>query len=314
MGPLDLTELNKFFNAYRPKPSPKPLTAEDEKWLDLYFARIRRLNGVSPPSLSLTSSPASSTTSLSTDNEDIHSNFMTDDKISSSILANQTEFQRCPHLNDCSQAFDGSQEKTQQRQSWSEVQPQYTFTSTHDIHPPSPTPVTQKFNPHAAPFVPTYALANHDLPAYVPSPVPQIAQPLPSPQPVWFNNFWAGTHTNTTNEHKAHSFELVSSQIWTTEAIAELAQNFCWKGSEGLFPESAGVAPFARAVYIEFWNKDAAGGQCGSAFLSHLQECVVWTFDACWNLVCFATTLVALVPYLHPLFTLSFYFRTIRTP
>ncbi|KII91074.1 hypothetical protein PLICRDRAFT_174400 [Plicaturopsis crispa FD-325 SS-3] len=139
--------------------------------------------------------------------------------------------------------------------------------------PPAPSPSNDFYNttatdlnPHAARFIPTKP--------YVP----------PSPFPAgerWFNVFWSGAEATVARDHGLWAAKLVACREWDTQAIIELVQHFCWRGTEYDQSRSGRVASFARHVYSEFLEK--MGEWYSSCFMWHLRECVVTTFRLCWK-------------------------------
>ncbi|KAJ7077864.1 hypothetical protein B0H15DRAFT_915033 [Mycena belliarum] len=142
----------------------------------------------------------------------------------------------------------------------------------------APAPV-QELNPLAAPFVPTSRRQSLTKAAVRP-----ICKPAPQPPlvlPVWSDAFSRGACASAAPDHHKYAAAIVSSRRWPIEAMAELAQYFCWRGGEKITEESAGIAPFAFMVYRQFF--DIHGEEAGQSFIWHLRECVVGAFKACWD-------------------------------
>ncbi|KAJ7504489.1 hypothetical protein B0H11DRAFT_1852897 [Mycena galericulata] len=160
---------------------------------------------------------------------------------------------------------------------------QAIFTSSKFLSEEQPAPpVTprEELNPLAAPFVPTFraqSLARAAVPCAAKPPV----QPQPAVLPIWFNSFSRGACTSATPLHHQYAIAIVTSRTWPIEAMAELAQHFCWRGGEKMTDESAGIAPFAFMVYRQFF--DLRGEETAQSFIWHLRECVVGAFKACWD-------------------------------
>ncbi|KAJ6493664.1 hypothetical protein C8R47DRAFT_416644 [Mycena vitilis] len=147
----------------------------------------------------------------------------------------------------------------------------------NEIQPPPPTTPREELNPRAAPFVPTFRAQS------LARPVPRTAKPPVQPQvvrPVWFDAFSRGACTSATADHARYATSIVTSRLWPIEAMAELAQNFCWRGGEKITEESAGIAPFAFMVYRQFF--DIHGEEVAQSFIWHLRECVVGAFKV-WD-------------------------------
>ncbi|KAJ6591693.1 hypothetical protein DFH09DRAFT_907476 [Mycena vulgaris] len=144
----------------------------------------------------------------------------------------------------------------------------------------TPPPVTprEELNPLATPFVPTFRAQS--LPRAAVQRVPKPVQPQ-LVLPIWFDAFSRGARTSATPEHAKYAIAIVNSRMWPIEAMAELAQHFCWRGGEKITEESAGIAPFAFMVYRQFF--DIHGEEAGQSFIWHLRECVVGAFKACWD-------------------------------
>ncbi|KAJ7623302.1 hypothetical protein FB45DRAFT_101400 [Roridomyces roridus] len=135
---------------------------------------------------------------------------------------------------------------------------------------------SDQLNPLATPFVPTFSR---------PQPVRRASVPA-NPKPVqlppkWLDAFSRGASHAATPLHEQYAAAIVASRTWPIEAMAELAQHFCCKGSEKITEESAGIAPFAFMVYRQFF--DLLGEQTAQSFIWHLRECVVGAFKACWD-------------------------------
>lgn len=128
-------------------------------------------------------------------------------------------------------------------------------------------------NPMAVPFVPT-----HSRPV-----TPRgSAPPKHASQPTWAAAFQKGACTSSNGNHHLHADAVVSSLLcWTADALAELAQYFCCKGSERVSEESAGVASFALMVYQKFWK--ARGEQTAVSFVWHLREQSLASFKKSWD-------------------------------
>lgn len=126
--------------------------------------------------------------------------------------------------------------------------------------PSSPSPASSLgTNPFAVPFVPS-----------------QFTTPL------WFSTFWIGVSTDDVQVHNAYSIDLVNSTQWTTQALADLAQHFCWKGADPT-TDVCSVAPFARAVHDRF--RETYGDLYANSLTRHIREIVVGHFKACWKSV-----------------------------
>ncbi|KAJ7066723.1 hypothetical protein C8F01DRAFT_1124297 [Mycena amicta] len=134
--------------------------------------------------------------------------------------------------------------------------------------------VEQDLNPYAAPFIPKSSS---------PPRRNSIAKPAPPrPQPIWLDAFTPGTRTSATEVHRHYATAIVTSrESWPIEAMAELAQNFRWRGGEKITEESAGIAPFAFMVYSQFC--DVFGEELSQSFLWHLRECVIGAFIVTWD-------------------------------
>lgn len=172
---------------------------------------------------------------------------------------------------------------------------QAIFTSAKFLSEDQPVPpVTprEELNPLAAPFVPTFraqSLARAAVPRTTKPPV----QPQ-SPLPIWFDAFSRGACTSATPLHDKYAIAIVASRLWPIEAMAELAQHFCWRGGERITEESAGVAPFAFMVYRQFF--DLHGEETAQSFIWHLRECVIGAFKACWDPVSSLAWLYIAIP------------------
>jgi len=146
---------------------------------------------------------------------------------------------------------------------------------------PPPTTPKEELNPFATPFVP--GLRTQAAPRVV-TPPRRLTKPPVQPQavrPVWLDAFTRGACTSATPEHHSLANSIVASRRWPIEAMAELAQHFCWRGGEKITEESAGIAPFAFAVYRQFY--DIYGEEVAQSFVWHLRECVVGAFKSCWD-------------------------------
>ncbi|KAJ7733260.1 hypothetical protein DFH07DRAFT_754944 [Mycena maculata] len=159
---------------------------------------------------------------------------------------------------------------------------QSIFTSAKFISEDRPAPPLtprEELNPFAAPFVPTFRAR-----PVVKAPVPWVAKPPVEPRPalpIWFDAFSRGACTSATPLHHQYASAIVTSRLWPIEAMAELAQHFCWRGGEKITEESTGIAPFAFMVYRQFF--DLHGEETAQSFIWHLRECVVGAFKACWD-------------------------------
>jgi hypothetical protein len=93
------------------------------------------------------------------------------------------------------------------------------------------------------------------------------------------------TTTSTTSEHDVLAMVIVNSERWdSSEAMAELAQEFAWHGTEEVPPEQAVVvATFAQEVYKKF--RDMRGEEYGGSFLWQLKEAVLGTYMNVWDAV-----------------------------
>ncbi|KAF7370701.1 hypothetical protein MSAN_00703300 [Mycena sanguinolenta] len=141
----------------------------------------------------------------------------------------------------------------------------------------APSTPREELNPLAAPFFPR----SPPVKAVVPPPrLTKPAQP-PATRPVWLDAFTRGACTSATPEHHSLATAVVASRRWPIEAMAELAQHFCSRGSEKITDESAGIAPFAFMVYRKFF--DIYGEEVAQSFIWHLREAVVGAFKACWD-------------------------------
>ncbi|KAJ7155517.1 hypothetical protein C8R43DRAFT_922821 [Mycena crocata] len=155
-----------------------------------------------------------------------------------------------------------------------EIQNIFTSAKFLDERPaPPPTSPREELNPLAAPFIPTLRVQPV---ARAPAPKPPV-----QPKPIWFDTFSRGACTSATPQHRAYALSIVKSRIWPIEAMAELAQHFCWRGGEKITDESAGIAPFAFMVYRQFF--DVYGDALAQSFIWHLRETVVGAFLACWD-------------------------------
>nr|GAT46743.1 predicted protein [Mycena chlorophos] len=132
-------------------------------------------------------------------------------------------------------------------------------------------------NPHAAPFVPNSVPISLSPPRRH-----SVSFPKLPPKPVWFDAFAQGTRASSTPIQPAYATAVVTSrQSWPIEAMAELAQNFCWRAGEKVDDESPGIAPFALAVSNQFFH--VFGEEPGQLFKWHLCECVVGAFIVSWD-------------------------------
>ncbi|KAF7356721.1 hypothetical protein MVEN_01007000 [Mycena venus] len=156
------------------------------------------------------------------------------------------------------------------------------YLTLGEVKPQSPpTTPKEELNPLATPFVPTFRAQSLARAAVSP---PRVTKPPVQPQavhPVWFDAFTRGACTSATPEHHSLATSVVTSRRWPIEAMAELAQHFCWRGGEKITEESAGIAPFAFMVYRQFF--DIYGDGVAQSFIWHLRECVVGAFKACWD-------------------------------
>ncbi|KAJ7449593.1 hypothetical protein FB451DRAFT_1287378 [Mycena latifolia] len=156
------------------------------------------------------------------------------------------------------------------------------FLGEDQPHPPVTS--REELNPLAAPFVPTFRAQSLARAAVQRAPKPTVQPQLVLP--VWLDAFSRGACTSATPDHHSYAIAIVNSRAWPIEAMAELAQHFCWRGGEKITEESAGIAPFAFMVYRQFF--DIHGEETGQSFIWHLRECVVGAFKACWDPVRFA--------------------------
>ncbi|KAJ6518666.1 hypothetical protein C8R45DRAFT_948880 [Mycena sanguinolenta] len=140
----------------------------------------------------------------------------------------------------------------------------------------APSTPREELNPLAAPFVPR-------SPVKAVVPPPRLTKPVqpPATRPVWLDAFTRGACTSATPEHNSLATSVVASRRWPIEAMAELAQHFCSRGSEKITDESAGIAPFAFMVYRKFF--EIYGEEVAQSFVWHLRESVVGAFKACWD-------------------------------
>ncbi|KAF7309711.1 hypothetical protein MIND_00342900 [Mycena indigotica] len=128
------------------------------------------------------------------------------------------------------------------------------------------------FNPRAEPFVPKFFSS-------VPPRQVAVTKPPPRRSPVWLDAFTKGTQAASTALQKEYATLLITTQSnWPIETMAELAQNFCWRGGEGSTEE---VANFAFMVYRQFFH--TFGEQISQSFVWHLRECVVGAFLVTWD-------------------------------
>ncbi|KAF7294410.1 hypothetical protein MKEN_01433400 [Mycena kentingensis (nom. inval.)] len=141
-------------------------------------------------------------------------------------------------------------------------------------------PKDDALNPRAVPFVPKLSPSTPP-----PSPPRRSTQPAAAkPPPIWFPIFTAAARASAIPSHPSRASALVASRSWPIEAIAELAQHFCWRGGDKPDAETPGIAPFAHAVYTAFIR--AHGRDVAQSFLWHLRECVVGAFIASWDPDC----------------------------
>ena len=252
---LELAELNRLFNTRPPPSAPRSLTPDDLQGLEEFFTGLHYFNRSKPTSI--TSSPASTASTLTLNDDEIGSIFMSD-KFGVEADDQKGSIATVP---------------------WDETQGNMKRNKTVLL-------LSDELNPLAAPFVPT-----SNVPQQISSAIPPPQQsrrrvPAPTPpqiQPPWLSAFGDGSCVTDAPDSDALAFSLVSSCTWTMEAMGELAQHFCWKGSEAASADNAAVAPFSLAVYRKFW--DVHGEDIAKSFLWHLRECVVGTFLVCWDAV-----------------------------
>ncbi|THU98931.1 hypothetical protein K435DRAFT_517995 [Dendrothele bispora CBS 962.96] len=175
---------------------------------------------------------------------------------------------------------------------------------------PVPLPKESSLNPNATPFVPSsdasrvHALAaspnpHHRAPESNPQPliygyIPSLVyQPPPSSWTSIFADACVLPHTSP-NTLSDHARDLVHSRLWNRDALAELAQHFCWKAfcpqetGRNVTPAGAArvvskgtLAPFAVEVYRYLYL--ANDEETASSFLWLLKESVLGTFKATWH-------------------------------
>jgi len=159
-----------------------------------------------------------------------------------------------------------------------------------------------ELNPRAAPFVPS--LKGNQLAEAAPRPSRQpdcpilearalacsTAFPLPPIPPApakllapWLTIFHTASTippTNTTALAES-AMNLAHCNLWHTDALAELAQHFCWKASAAnsdVIRET--MAPFAWETYRALGN--AFDDDTANSFVWHLRESLLGTFKGCW--------------------------------
>ncbi|KAK7012270.1 hypothetical protein R3P38DRAFT_3020395 [Favolaschia claudopus] len=149
--------------------------------------------------------------------------------------------------------------------------------------PSTPTTPPEELNPLAAPFVPSPRAQSLGRAALSP---PRATKPpaQEAARPVWYDAFSRGTRTSSTAEHRTLAISIVAPRRWPVESMAELAQHFCWRGSEKIAEDSANIAPFALVIYRQFF--EVYGEEVAQSFVWHLRECVVGAFKACWDPDC----------------------------
>ncbi|KAJ3801959.1 hypothetical protein GGU11DRAFT_767293 [Lentinula aff. detonsa] len=148
-------------------------------------------------------------------------------------------------------------------------------------------------NPQAALFVPQQptrsiqsprtrlrdrVLASTSCPLIPPPPL----RPLKA-NPLWMTIFHSASTTSPISSIFLidRATELVHSRFWHSEALAELAQHYCWKASAANTDVNREtMAPFAwevyRALYTAF-DEDTA-----ESFVCHLRNLLIGTFEGCW--------------------------------
>lgn len=159
-------------------------------------------------------------------------------------------------------------------------------------HSGTPLPASQRprsysvdeLNPHAKEFVPSQTLSE---PASGPR-SRQILRPVPGPGlgtriPRWMRTFRRAVTTTEPAEQEPLAQVIVAGDVWESDAMAELAQAFAWRGAEDVPAENACVAALAQSIYQKFIimkSEDTA-----ETFLWHLKEAVVGTYMSVWDVV-----------------------------
>ena len=259
--------LNRLFETrHNPAPIP-PLTSDEKDALESFEFGLQRALEAQPSSTA--STPSTSTLAL--DDDDIRNIFASEKSEADALWGNDPRTPR-PSVN-----------------------------NTNGCNYPMPSQLmhsrrlsVDELNPDAMPFVPSFLppapLAPISMPA--PSNRRQLLRPvpdgtLPTRIPRWLLTFRRAlnTATSATTDHDVLSMIIVNSEPWdSSEAMAELAQEFAWRGVEDAPPEQTGVASaFAQEVYKKF--RDMRGGEYGESFLWHIKEAVLGTYISVWDAV-----------------------------
>ncbi|KAF5343344.1 hypothetical protein D9758_014187 [Tetrapyrgos nigripes] len=175
---------------------------------------------------------------------------------------------------------------------------------------PEPLPKNTQLNPNATPFVPRPA-RSHSYPSSTPSaPSRRESEPslpyltIPSfilqapPSSEWTAIFARACLLPPTALDALSNYarDLVHSRLWNREALAELAQHFCWKAFcpqidaesrsssspaslKGVLKET--LAPFAAEVHYQLYLGNDE--ETANSFIWHLRESVLGTFRATWH-------------------------------
>lgn len=242
----EILALNKYFeDRYRNRfmPATQRLSTQDRQGLDQFFTGLYLATDND-----LLESPASSTSTLALEDEEVRSIFESakansDFQIPTHQMLHSRQSSLCEELNPNAAPFV----------------------------PSLPLDVVSK-------------LITNDTITPIARPIPRRLIPVPAPppiQPVWLQCLEDGACKRSAPNHGRLALALVSSRHWTTEGQAELAQHFCWKGCGRQPDECEGIAQFALEVYKKFW--DTVGPEFAHSFVWHLRECVVGTFKTFWD-------------------------------
>ncbi|KAJ3894866.1 hypothetical protein GG344DRAFT_73716 [Lentinula edodes] len=152
-------------------------------------------------------------------------------------------------------------------------------------------------NPQAAPFVPSIQSAGPStrlpsiirarvLAASASDSIPLLPPPPPNPLkaiPAWMIILHLASTTTPADSFilAARARELAHSHFWHPEALAELAQHFCWNASDvNADIDRETMAAFAREVSQAL--RDAFDEDTADSFVWHLRESLIGTFKGCW--------------------------------
>lgn len=280
---LDLTDLNKLFNrpaSYAPPPTVQ--IAENRAWLQQFYARVHYTEAMNSKPATTTHglvvdlSPSSSNATLVEEEDDLMDHFK--------VCKIEEPFFAVPDIDMDLEQCSRSKMFVEEMARMTEHRRSLSLNTNISLDRSTPSPASSASpassissngkNPFAEPFVPSYA------PQLTTSPPPEL--PAELSDVVWFPTFWTGVSTSDAEAHKSYSVDLVNSTQWTTEALGELAQHFCWKGAEWTTDVST-VAPFARAVHDRF--RETYGDLYANCLTRHIREIVVGHFKACWKSV-----------------------------